>query len=228
MKARDVMVSPVITVRPDASVKEVAETLVANHISAVPVVDALGRLVGIVSEGDLVRRVEVGTERRRSWWLLHLMGEEAVASEYIKDRARKVKDIMTPHVVTAAPDTPLSDIAILLEKRTIKRVPIVHNSQVVGIVSRANLVQALAGTHEKLEVSPSDATIRSKLLEHLSVQPWAHTSRLNVTVHDGIVRLWGITNSDTERTALRVAAESISGVRAVADNLVTMRHPMGV
>ena len=144
MKARDVMVSPVITVKPSSSVKEVAKTFLERRISAAPVVDDQGKLVGIVSEGDLMHRAEAGTERHRSWWLRALTAEETLAAEYVKAHARKVADVMTRDVITATADTPLHEIAALLEKNSIKRVPVVKNGQLVGIVSRANLVQAVA------------------------------------------------------------------------------------
>jgi CBS domain-containing protein len=221
MKARDVMVSPVITVKSSSGVKEVARMLLERRISAVPVVDDQGKLVGIVSEGDLMHRAEAATERRHSWWLEGLTSDEALAGEYIKARARKVTDVMTRHVITASPDTPLHEIAALLEKNSIKRVPIVRNGQLVGIVTRANLIQAVATTREEVEIPLSDTAIREKLLGHLKEQTWAHTALLNVTVNGGIVDLWGMVRSDVERKAIRVAAESMPGVRAVNDNLIT-------
>jgi CBS domain-containing protein len=219
MKARDVMVSPAITVKPFSSVREVAQTLLKERISAVPVVDDQGKLVGIISEGDLLHRAEAGTQRRHSWWLLGLIGDESLASEYIKAHSRKVADVMTRNVVTAAPDAPLHQIAALLEKNSIKRVPIVENGQVIGIVSRANLIQALASTRKGLEIPGSDSEIRDKVLARLNGQPWANTALLNVTVNGGVVDLWGITRSETERKAIRVAAETTPGVRSVNDNM---------
>jgi CBS-domain-containing membrane protein len=221
MKARDVMVAPVITVKPYSSIREVAQIFVDRSVSAVPVVDDQGKLVGIVSEGDLMHRSEAGTERPRSWWLRALTSDETLASEYIKAHARKVTDVMTQHVITAAPDTPLHEIAAVLEKNFIKRVPIVKDGHLIGIVSRANLVQAVASARKRLEIAPSDATIRDRLLAHLTGQAWAHTALLNVTVNDGVVDLWGLVKSDAERKAIRVAAESIPGVCAVNNNLAT-------
>jgi CBS domain-containing protein len=219
MKARDVMVAPVITTSPHASVKDVAQTLLKHHISALPVTDDKGRLVGIISEGDLLHRHENNTEPRSPWWLLALTGTDALAADYIKGHARKVADVMTRDVVSASPETPLYEIASLLEKHAIKRVPIVENGHPVGIVSRSNLVQAVAGAGKHFEMSLADETIRSKLLSHLKAQPWAHVGLLNVTVNGGVVDLWGIARSETERKAIRVAAEGITGVRAVNDNM---------
>ena len=220
MKARDVMVSPVISVKPSCTVKEVAKTLLERRISAVPVVDDSGKLAGIVSEGDLMHRAEIGTQRRHSWWLRVLTGDDALAAEYTKAHARTVADVMTRDVITASPDTPLHEIAALLERHSIKRVPIVKDSELVGIVSRANLLQALASSHKDLDVQLSDTAIRDRILAHLNNEPWAHTLLLNVTVNGGVVDLWGITGSDAERKAIRVAAESAPGVTAVNDHLV--------
>jgi CBS domain-containing protein len=221
MKARDVMVSPVITINPAASVKEIAQILLQHHISALPVVDGTGQLIGIVSESDLMRRADLGTEPRRSRWLSSLFFDEArLAAEYVKVHGRKVADVMTARVITAAPDTPLNEIASLLEKHSIKRVPIVENGSLVGIVSRANLIQALATDRKGLEIPVPDTKLRDRIMSHLRAQPWAHTSLINVTVNDGIVDIWGLTLSKEEKEALRVAAESIPGVRAVNDNVI--------
>jgi CBS domain-containing protein len=219
MKARDVMVSPVITAKPDSTVKEVAKTLVDRHVSAVPVVDDAGKLVGIISEGDLMHRAEVGTERRYRWWPRLVRGDASVPLGYIKAHARRAADIMTRNVFTATPETPLDEIAVLLERNSIKRVPIVLDGQLVGIVSRANLVQALATIPRGPEISLSDSKIREELLSHLNGQPWADTHLLNVTVTDGVVSLWGVANSETGRNAIRVAAEAMPGVRGVNDHM---------
>jgi len=223
MKARDVMVYPVITAKPSSSVAEVAKTLLQQRISAVPIVDEKGRLVGIVSEGDLIHRAESETERRHSWWLEGLTGDETLAAEYVKAHARKAADVMTKKVISASPDTPLHEIAALLERNAIKRVPIVADGRLVGIVSRANLIQALASAPEQPEIPLSDVAIRDALLARLKEMTWVHTSLLNVTVRSGVADLWGITKSDADRQAIRVAAESTPGVRAVNDNLVSRR-----
>ena len=219
IRARDVMTSPVITVKATTTVKEVARLFLERRISATPVLDDQGKLVGIVSEGDLVHRSEISTERRRPWWLVLMAGDEGLAAEYIREHATRVDDLMSRNVITAAPDTPLHEIAEMLEKYGIKRLPIVRDGQLVGIVSRANLVQAIATSGSKLDVPLSDATIREKLLTHLNKQSWAHTAVLNATVNGGVVDLWGFVESDTERKAIRVAAEATAGVRAVNDHM---------
>lgn len=226
MKARDVMLSPVITLKPTATVKEAAKLFLEYRISAAPVVDNQGKIIGIVSEGDLMRRVEAGTERRRSWWLQVFTDDNTLAADFVRSHAHKVADVMTRDVITASPDTSLSEIATLLESSAIKRVPIVINDQLVGIVTRANLIQALASDRKELDMPISDASIREKLLACLKQQPWAHTMLLNITVSSGIVDLWGITRSEAERKALRVAAESIPGVRAVNDRLIMEKMMM--
>ncbi|MFB9263302.1 CBS domain-containing protein [Bradyrhizobium erythrophlei] len=221
MQARDVMISPVTTAGTTATVRQVAKTLLEHRISAVPVVDGDGKLVGIVTEGDLLHRTEAGTERPYSWWLRLLTGDAQMAADYVKSHAVKVSDIMTRQVVTALPETPLHEIAMLLEKHQIKSVPIINKvGQFVGIVSRANLVQAVASARPKLEISPPDSIIRQKLLDELKKQPWVHTFNLNATVKNGVVDLWGFAPSADERTAIRVAAEAIPGVAMVNDHLL--------
>lgn len=226
MLARDVMTSPAITAGLNATVRDVARILLDKHISAVPVVDDKGKVAGIVTESDLMHRAEAGTERRHSWWLAAFQSESELAADYIKSHAVKVSDIMTRKVVTATPEMPLHEVAALLEQHRLKRVPIVTaHGDLVGIVSRANLVQAMASVRPKLELAPSDATIRQKLVNLLKEQSWAHPHKLNITVAGGVVDLWGAIESEEEREALRVAAESIPGVLAVQDHL--FHRPQG-
>jgi CBS domain-containing protein len=221
MKASDVMMTDVITVTPESDVPQVAALLLTNHISAAPVVDADGRLVGMISEGDLIRRSESGTGRERPWWLQMLMSPEQLAAEFVREHSRRVGDLMTRDVVSAAPDTPVADIAALLERHRIKRVPIVEDGRLAGIVSRANLIQALATFRRTLEPHPrADAELREKVVSRLKSEPWMRSALVNVTVNDGTVDLWGIVASPAEKQALRVAAEIVPGVRAVNDNLV--------
>jgi CBS domain-containing protein len=220
MQARDVMISPVITIRKNATVREVARILLEKRISAVPVVDNIGKLVGMITEGDLMRRAEAGTERPYSWWVHFLAGDATVAADYVKSHAARVEDVMTSDVVTATPEMPLHEIASLFEEHRIKRVPIVNeDGNLVGIVSRANLIQVVASARPKLEMTLPDTTIRRKLLSELKKQSWAHTHNLSVTVTDGVVDLWGDAQSSEERKAIRVAAENIPGVLAVNDHL---------
>jgi CBS domain-containing protein len=230
MQARDIMTTHVVTVAANATVRDLADLLVQRGISAVPVVGTKGELVGIVSEGDLIRRTEIGTARTRSWWLRLLTGDSVLAEDFVKANARKVSDVMTRDIITVEPSASLGDVARLLERHSIKRVPVVHNRQLVGIISRANLLQAFATMETKphLELSPTDSAIRERIMRRLENEPWAHTSLLNILVNDGIVDLWGIVHTMVEKDAVRVAAESTEGVRAVRDNLVLRPVELGV
>lgn len=228
MKAADVMVTNVITVGPEACLQDVAHLLLTNRISAMPVVTNDGKILGIVSEGDLMRRDEAGTGRQRPWWLAMLVGREPLAAWYIKEHSRHVTDVMTRDVVTATPETSLQDIATLLEKNGIKRVPVVKDGKVVGIVSRANLLQALASLRKQIEGgAPNDPDIRERVVAQLKAQSWTRASLINVIVHDGTVELWGIVDSQTEKKAVRVATEVTPGVRAVNDNLIVRPMEFG-
>ena len=223
MKASEVMAVDVDTVAPTASVQEVATLLLGHRISALPVVDQNGALVGIVSEGDLVRRTELGTEHRSSWWLdiLANRSNEELATQYVKSHSRRVEDIMTREIITATPATPLRDIAKLLEKHHIKRVPIVADGWLVGIVSRANLIEALASERKPgQQGTTTDAAIRDRIMAQFKSQPWSKHSTLNATVQGGTVELWGTVGSEAEKEAARVAAELVSGVRAVENNVI--------
>lgn len=225
MKARDLMVSPVVTVDETATVRQVANCLFENGISGVPVTDAAGRLVGIVTEADLMRRAETGTERPSSWMLAMFAGRAGEALDYVRSHARHIRDVMTKEVVSVNPETSLEEIAQIFERRRIKRVPVVSNGELVGIVTRANLVQALASARAP-SLSLSDATARNAILARLKVQPWSRPWLVNVTVEAGIARLWGTADSAAERDAVRVLAENTPGVVEVIDNLsVRPREP---
>ena len=231
MKARDIMVMNVITVSPEASVRQVANILFKNRISALPVVDEHGELIGIISEGDLARRAELETDYRRSWWLeiFARKSKENLAIEYVKSHARRVKDVMTRRVITARPATSLRDIAALLEKNRIKRVPIVANGKVVGIVSRANLIQALASLRKENEQSTTSASmIRKKVMAQFKSEQWSKHSLLNATVQGGTVKLWGIVDSEAEKEAARVAAEQVAGVQAIENNVIVLPVVAGI
>ena len=222
MRAIDVMTDQVITVRENATVSEVARLLAKYGISAVPVVDGANHVIGMVSEGDLLHRAETGTERRRAWWLDMLASTDQLARDYIKSHAETVKDVMTRDVISVTDTTPVADIAVLLETRGIKRVPVLRNGKLIGIVSRANLIQALAMTVTEPaagSANDNDLAIREKLLAELETQKWAEVSPANVTVKDGVVHLWNSYVSDHEKQALLIAARSIPGVRGIEDHM---------
>lgn len=221
MKAADIMTTEVITVSEDACVQDAANLLLRHRISAAPVVDKSGKLVGIISQGDLMRRAETGTQHHRPWWLEMLTDSDTLAREFVKENARRVADVMTRKVITARSDTDLAEIANLLEKNGIKRVPIVDDGRLVGIVSRANLVQAVAavGGQLKATIKQDDAAIRERLLARLKAEAWS-PSLLSVVVHNGKVDLWGMVDTPAQKAAARVAAESTPGVVAVNDNVI--------
>ena len=220
MQAKDILTRDVITVTHDNAVRDVARIMLDNRISAVPVVDTSGSLVGIVSEGDLMHRSEAGTRHRRSWWLSLLSGNDVLANEFVKEHSRQVADVMTRDVITASPQATLGDIAELLEKNRIKRVPIVEKGKLVGIVSRANLLQALIRQPEHVEVrDTNDAQIHQRVMARLKAEPWRPTW-LNVRVEHGVVELWGSATSQAQKKAARLAAELVPGVVRVDDNIV--------
>jgi CBS domain-containing protein len=237
MRALDVMATDVITVDPNTSVQALAALLSERGISGVPVVDSDNRLIGIVSEGDLLHRVETGTERqperltgpRRSWWLDAIASDQDLARDYVKSHGRTAKDVMTPDVISVTDTTELADIAMLLETNRIKRVPVVRDGKLVGIVSRANLVRALAATKSEpaSNADSDDRTIRQKLLSELKgqewfkMQDWSKIWAADVIVRDRVVHFWFSHNqSEEERRAVRVVAESMAGVRRVEVHIV--------
>src|ERR1700739_2469328 len=221
MRAIDVMTSEVISVDENATVPAVARLLAERGISAVPGVDKDNRVIGMISGGDLVHRAETGTEARRAWWLDMMASTNRLAGDYIESHSVQVTDVMMRNVFSVTETTPIADIAVLLETNRIKRVPVVRDGKLVGIVSRANLVRALAMTVNEPPsgTAADDRTTRDKLLAELKAQRWAEVSPANVTVKDGVVHLWSSYVSEQERRALVVAAESIPGVGRVEDHM---------
>ena len=224
MEAQDIMTRKVVTTTPDVTVEDVARLLLDRHISAVPVLDASGKLVGIVSEGDLVRRPEIAGERRSSWWLTLISDQAERARDYVKTHGRSVAEIMTRNVITANETTPISEIARLLESRCIKRVPVVRDGKVVGIVSRADLLRALAVREVPQatgEERKDDRAILVELRKVLHEQGW-DSHLLNVVVEDNVVHIWGLVESNEMRQALTIAAQNIAGVRQVETHFTNL------
>ena len=219
LTAADVMTTNVISVPPETPVEDIAKILYNNRISGLPVVDRNGALVGVVSEGDLITHVEAVGEKRRSWWLTLFSGENALARDYVKAHGRTARDVMTARVISVNETTPLADIAMLLERHRIKRVPVLRDGKLAGIVTRSNLLQALATADVRKPVSVADSTIRDRLTRELKAQPWAHVLMLNVVVENGVVHLFGFTRTEEERNAIRVAASNVPGVQGVEDHL---------
>jgi len=221
MQARDVMTTQVVTVSPDASVREVARILLINRISAVPVVDKQGCILGMLSEGDLMRRVEAGTDGSGSWWLSLLAGAEYRAEAFVKSHGLHAKDVMTREVVSVSEGVSLAEVATLLERHRIKRVPVILDGKLVGIVSRANLLHGLVAQRADVAPSPSDDEIRTAIMD-AQIKIGIPRPFLNIVVSDGVVHLWGATESEAERKAVRVAAETTPGVKRIEDNLFVL------
>jgi CBS domain-containing protein len=219
MKARDVMVGNVLTVRPETDVADAIALLAEHDISALPVVDADGTLVGVLSEADLLPRAE-GDGPRHPWWVEALTPASTLAHEFAKVHGKQVADVMSTHVISANVDTPVAEIAALLERNRIKRVPIIADGKVIGVVSRSNLIQALASSRPNHGGRETDQEIRLELLDRLARQKWTHFGSRNVIVHDGIVHLWGLVGSASERKALVALAQEIDGVSDVADEMI--------
>jgi CBS domain-containing protein len=228
MKASDIMTRRVITVARGASILEAVRLMLQNRISGLPVVDDKGWLVGMVTEGDFLRRAETSTERRHSRWFEFLVGPGRLADEYVHAHARKVEEVMTsePHTVTS--DTPLDRVVDAMEKHHVKRLPVVDDGKLVGIISRANLLHALASLGRELPpATESDAVIRERLLAELADKPWS-PARLNVVVRNGEVELSGVIVDERGREAIIVAAENVPGVKAIHDHLVWVEPATGV
>jgi CBS domain-containing protein len=215
MEAIDVMTRGVVTVSPETPVTEVARLLLTRGVSAVPVVDASGRLVGIVSEGDLVRRPELGTEAERSPWVRLWYSRQALADDFVKSHGRTAAQVMTPDVITVSEHTPLTEVVELMEKHHVKRLPVVRDSALVGIIGRANLVRALLMAGYMPGPKPNDDAIRTRIATELKQQSWAPGVAIDLGVFDGVVMLWGTVESSEQHEALRILAESSPGVRQV-------------
>ncbi|MEM5344953.1 CBS domain-containing protein [Paraburkholderia azotifigens] len=222
MLAIDVMTPSVICAKPDMTVQEAAQRLVDNRISGMPVVDADGVLVGIVSEGDLLHRVETGTETRRSRWLELFSTTRDLASTFVKEHGRKVEDVMSRAVFSVDERTPVADIAEMMETRRIKRVPVMRGGELVGIVTRGNLIRALASApaFSQAQDGPaaSDREIADAIVAALSGKRWALTKE-NVIVKDGVAHLWGVIQSEEEEHALCIAALEVKGVKEARAHL---------
>jgi CBS domain-containing protein len=220
MRAADVMTRHVLRIRPDWRVERIAETLARRQISALPVVDDDGRVVGIVTEGDLVRRPEIGTARPPADDPDSFAERTSRAAAYAKSHGLTAADIMTRDVVTVAEGTPVAEIAELMERRRIKRVPVVEDDRLVGLVSRLDLVRAiyLQGLREP-RAPLADAEIEAALEAEIAHQGWKLAPGSKIAAAEGVVHLWGAITSTAERRALTAAAKALPGVRAVEDHL---------
>jgi CBS domain-containing protein len=216
------MVRSLVTVGPDDDVGKAIALLAEHDVSALPVVDDANRVVGILSEADLVRRATLGTDKHRPWWLEALTPAATLAEEFAKAHGRKVREVMSDTVVSVTEDASLGEIASLLERHRIKRVPVLRDGKLVGLVSRANLIQALAMQPAAGDAAavPADREIRHAILDRLARQDWTDFGSRNVTVRDGIVHLWGLVGSPQERKALLALVEEVEGVKGVSDETI--------
>ena len=223
MRASDIMTREVCAVFRATSVQSIAKLLLDAGISGAPVVDENGHVAGIVSEGDLLHRREIGTTRRRSWWLSLFANADGMARDYRKSHGMKAEDVMTSPVVSVGEDAPIAVIAAILEQHRIKRVPVVRDGLLVGIVSRRDIVRALAAQAADQPTQADDRAILSTLMQRLRAQPWTQSGTLSLLVDRGVVELWGSVPSEDQREALKVLAGTIPGVTGVRDNLVVSR-----
>ena len=221
MNVADVMTRHVISVSPDATVEAAARQMLERGISGLMVVDAKGELAGVVTEGDLLRRDELGTVRHRPWWLRMLLSPGRQAADFTRAHGRRVRDVMTQDVITLAADAPLEEVVEAMERHRIKRVPVTENNRVIGVVSRSDLMRALviAERHDR-PVATDDRSIRQAILDAMDRQSWTPLTTLNVTVADRVVDIWGTITNDEERRAICVLAENTPGVEQVNDHMV--------
>jgi CBS domain-containing protein len=227
MQVKDVMTRNVISVGADEPVVKAARVMLQNRISGLPVVDAKGELVGVVTEGDFLRRREIGTQRRHPKWLEFVLGPGRLAQDYIHEAGRKVEEIMTPDPWTVGEDDSLETVVELMERRHVKRLPVLRDGNMIGIVSRANLLHALASlSREAPAPAGGDSTIRDNIIAALGKLHWA--PHVNVVVKNGAAALWGVVTDERERRALIVAVENVPGVEAVRDHLVWVEPMSGM
>jgi CBS domain-containing protein len=228
MNASDVMTRTVITIDEQAPIAEALKLMLGKAISGLPVVDCNDRLVGIITEGDLLRRAELATERHIAWWKNLLFGPWFSAKEYVRTHARSVGSVMTRETLCIAEDTPLSMIVRIMEQGHVKRLPVTKDGKVIGIVSRRDVLQPLSPViGEPLTGSASDASILRQIERNLAAQPWSPRHNISVTVKDGVVALSGTVSGIEQREALQVLIEDIAGVRKIRDQLLVLDPYLG-
>jgi CBS domain-containing protein len=219
MRAHQIMTKDVITVTPQATVEDAAKIMLRNHISGLPVQDDNGNVVGIVSQSDFLRRSEIGTGRKRPAWLQFFIGPNRAAADFVRERGRKVEDVMTEEPVTVTEDTTLEELVALMEKKDIKRLPVVSGGVLKGIVTRSNLLQAVASmAHDIPDPTADDDHIRDRILRTVNATDWRPIG-FDVSVRNGVVHLHGVITTDKARQATIVAAENAAGVKKVHDHL---------
>jgi CBS domain-containing protein len=230
MQVSEVMRKEVITVTPRAAIRDAVHLMLEHHISGVPVVDEAGRTVGILTEGDLLRRAELGTQQRIPQWRAWITAAGTQAQNFVRSHARQVGEIMTTPVTFVGPQTPLAEVVALMESRRIKRIPVLESGRIVGIVTRADLLRALEALLPTADAAPvADAQLRRRVLASLRSQPWlGHAASVDVIVKDGIVELVGLVTDPRQRDAIRVVAENTPGTRGVVDHLTWIESMSGI
>jgi len=220
MKAADIMVKDVVTVGPEAPVMDVAALMLERHISGLPVVDGGGRVLGIVSEGDLIRRPELDTDRVKLGWLrLLLTDDESRARDFVKHHGRTAREVMTQPAHSVPPETPLGEVVRLMERHRIKRLPVVERGKLVGLVTRTDLLRALVSRPAAPPVAIKDEELRARIDKMLRDEDWASTATVHVQVENGVAQLWGTVESKEQREALLVAVRGVPGVKDVQPHL---------
>lgn len=219
MNARDIMVKDVISVGPDAAVREVAMLMLERRISGVPVVDAERRVLGVVSEGDLIRRPEIETDRAPTGWLGLFLSDEERARDFVKSHGRKAREVMTQPAICVAPDTPLAEIVRLMERHHVKRLMIVEDGRLAGLVTRADLLRAMVMHKEDSPAAASDRELRKRVDTMLRGEDWVTSAFVNVNVENGVAHLWGTVESASQREALILAVRGVPGIRDVQPHL---------
>ena len=227
MEARQIMTSPILTISPGANVRQAIELMLEKRVSGLPVVDEIGQLVGLISEGDLLHRSEIGTEKHRSKWLDFLVGPGRSASDYVQSHSRRVADVMTTDVATVEETTSLEDVVKLMEKRRIKRVPVVRDGGVSGMITRSDLLRAFLKVSSDREHATGDDDIRQKIYETIEKEGWAPAGSIHVKVVDAHVTLSGTIFDERERDAIRVCAENQPGVTSVTDDMIWVEPTSG-
>jgi CBS domain-containing protein len=220
MKISDVMTRRVISIGPDAGIRDAMELMLKNRISGLPVIDSSGKLIGVLSETDFLRRAETGTEPRPSPWYDAFFGSGESARAYIRSHGLKVEDVMSRPPITVTGNTPLAEAVDIMERHRIKRLPVLHAGKVVGIVTRANLLRALVSIHRVArEPLRQDDAIRDQIAMAMDKETWTTGMLVEVMVHDGVVDLWGRVEDASHRDALKVLVEATPGVKRVEDHL---------
>jgi len=228
MRAHQIMTRSVVTVAPESSILDAANLMLQRHVSGLPVVDAAGKLVGIVSEGDFIRRSEIGTQRKRGRWLRFILGAGKAATDFVREHGRKVSEVMTRDPLTVTEDTVLEEIVSTMETNGVKRLPVMRGDKLVGIVSRANLLQAVASLARNVpDPTADDDHIRSRIIDALEKNDGCPFG-VNVVVRDGIVHLTGVITEERSRQAAIVCAENVEGVNKVHDHLCWVEPMSGM